>query len=68
MGPMALDMDDIVLFLKSMWSPSTAKMFQLDPYMMPMPFRDDIFESKKKLTIGTYSKVHYLSISLSVTI
>jgi len=52
MGPLAMDMDDIIMFMKAMWSPSTAQMFQLDPYMMPMPFRNEIFESKKKLTIG----------------
>lgn len=28
------------------------QMFQLDPYMAPMPFRNDIFESKRKLKIG----------------
>ena len=54
-GPMAMDMDDIVMFLKAMWSPSTAQMFQLDPYMIPMPFRSDIFESKRTLKIGLFA-------------
>jgi len=66
MGPMASDMDDIILFLKSMWSPSTARMFQLDPYMMPMPFRDEIFESKTKLTIGYWFDDGWFSSTQSV--
>eukprot|EP01083_Nonionella_stella_P281349 957280_1 len=48
-GPMAMHMDDIIRFLKVMWSPKTLAM---DPYMVPMPFREAIFSSKRKLRIG----------------
>ena len=49
MGPLAMSMDDIIRFCKVMWSPSGQ---QIDPYMLPVPFRNKIFESKKKLKVG----------------
>eukprot|EP01084_Bolivina_argentea_P126422 223851_1 len=49
-GPMAAHMDDIIRFLRMMWS--SKNMYELDCYMAPIPFRENIFNSKRKLKIG----------------
>lgn len=44
-----MNMNDIIRFLKIMWSPTG---YSIDPYMIPIPFKENIFLSKKKLKIG----------------
>ena len=53
-GPMARNMDDIILFLKSLWTP---KAFELDMYCAPIPFRNNMFvvSYKPKLNIGYWT-------------
>ncbi|XP_066297892.1 vitamin D3 hydroxylase-associated protein-like [Branchiostoma lanceolatum] len=48
-GPMARDVDSLVLVMKALLVPD---MFQLDPLVPPIPFRHEIYESKKPLKIG----------------
>ncbi|XP_035699503.1 fatty-acid amide hydrolase 1-like isoform X1 [Branchiostoma floridae] len=48
-GPMARDVDSLVLVMKALLVPD---MFQLDPLVPPIPFRQEIYESKKPLKIG----------------
>mmetsp|Transcript_2015 Transcript_2015/g.2537 ORF Transcript_2015/g.2537 Transcript_2015/m.2537 type:complete len:423 (-) Transcript_2015:233-1501(-) len=49
-GPMGRYMDDIVLFLRNvMWS---QRAFELDVCLTPIPFRDNIYNDKRKLNIG----------------
>ena len=52
-GPLAMNMDDIVRFCKVLWSSNG---HLTDPYMAAIPFREQIFSSKKKLRIGYWSK------------
>ncbi len=51
---MARSVDDIILFLKAMWSP---KAFELDPYSAPIPFRSALFQKshRPRLTIGYWT-------------
>ena len=53
-GPMARTVDDLILFLKAMWSPIG---FELDPYSAPIPFREDLFRKsyRPRLRIGYWT-------------
>ncbi|ETO33284.1 hypothetical protein RFI_03826 [Reticulomyxa filosa] len=48
-GPMCRYVDDIVAMMKVLWSKEASI---LDAHMPPLPFREEIFKSKKKLKIG----------------
>ncbi|XP_068949170.1 vitamin D3 hydroxylase-associated protein-like isoform X2 [Petaurus breviceps papuanus] len=48
-GPMARDVDSLVLVFKLLVS---EYMFQLDPMVPPMPFREEVYSSTKPLRIG----------------
>ncbi|XP_052095457.1 vitamin D3 hydroxylase-associated protein-like [Mytilus californianus] len=50
-GPMAADVDGLVSSMKCLLVP---KMFNLDPAVSPVPFRNEIYEEKRKLNIGFY--------------
>ncbi|CAH1242951.1 FAAH [Branchiostoma lanceolatum] len=50
-GPMARDVDSLVLVMKALLVPD---MFELDPLVPPIPFRHEIYESKKPLKIGYF--------------
>ncbi|XP_078574946.1 vitamin D3 hydroxylase-associated protein-like [Branchiostoma floridae x Branchiostoma japonicum] len=50
-GPMARDVDSLVLVMKALLVPD---MFQLDPLVPPIPFRQEIYESKTPLKIGYF--------------
>lgn len=52
-GPMAQDTATLVAVLKFLWA-YTRPVIVLDPYVVPFPFRKDIFESTQPLTIGYY--------------
>ncbi len=49
-GPLAMNMNDIIRFMKVLWDNNNGN--KIDPYMAPIPFRNNIFLSKKKLKIG----------------
>ncbi|XP_053325974.1 vitamin D3 hydroxylase-associated protein-like [Spea bombifrons] len=55
-GPMARDVDSLALFMKAVLCDD---MFQLDPTVPPVPFRDEIYNSTKRLTIGFYDTDGY---------
>ncbi|XP_041447034.1 fatty acid amide hydrolase, gene 1 S homeolog isoform X2 [Xenopus laevis] len=55
-GPMARDVDSLALFMKAVLCDD---MFQLDPTVPPVPFRDEIYNSSKPLTIGFYDTDGY---------
>ncbi|XP_035700175.1 vitamin D3 hydroxylase-associated protein-like [Branchiostoma floridae] len=50
-GPMARDVDSLVLVMRALLVPD---MFQLDPLVPPIPFRHEIYESKKPLKVGYF--------------
>ncbi|KRX59741.1 Fatty acid amide hydrolase 1 [Trichinella sp. T9] len=50
-GPMGRDVHSLVMFMKVLLD---KPMFDSDPYVMPVPFRDEIFRSTEPLTIGYY--------------
>lgn len=56
-GPLAKDVDSLVLAMRAVLCPY---MFQLDPEVPPIPFRSEIYESKKQLRIGYYTDDGYL--------
>jgi fatty acid amide hydrolase len=56
-GPMARDVNGIVTLMQALLCPY---LFQLDPKVPAIPFRDEIFESKRSLRIGYYVNDGYL--------
>ncbi|XP_064649752.1 fatty-acid amide hydrolase 1-like [Lineus longissimus] len=50
-GPMARDVNGLVVVMQALLCPY---LFQLDPKVPAIPFRNDIFESKQSLRIGYY--------------
>nr|DBA17705.1 TPA: hypothetical protein GDO54_016035 [Pyxicephalus adspersus] len=48
-GPMARDVDGVVLAMKALLC---EEMFRLDPNVPPIPFNEEMFSSKKNLRIG----------------
>ena len=50
-GPMARDPDTITTAMRALWDGS---MFDLDPSVIPMTFNEDVYQSRKPLTIGYY--------------
>jgi len=50
-SPIARDVDTLVLALKALYQEN---LFQADPDVPPLPFRNEIYESKKPLRIGYY--------------
>ncbi len=50
-GPMAPDMDSIVLAMRALWD---GTMHELDPCTTPLKFNEEQFQSKRKLRIGYY--------------
>ena len=50
-GPMAPDPDTITTAMRALWDGS---MFDLDPSVIPMTFNEDVYQSRKPLTIGYY--------------
>ncbi|XP_063422716.1 vitamin D3 hydroxylase-associated protein-like isoform X2 [Mytilus trossulus] len=50
-GPMAAEVDGLVNCMRCLLVP---EMFNLDPAVPPIPFREEIFTGKNKLTIGFY--------------
>ncbi|KAM9324610.1 fatty-acid amide hydrolase 1 [Gastrophryne carolinensis] len=55
-GPMARNVDSLALFMKAVLCDD---LFQLDPTVPPVPFRDEIYKSTKPLTIGFYDMDGY---------
>ncbi|XP_069837290.1 vitamin D3 hydroxylase-associated protein-like isoform X2 [Dendropsophus ebraccatus] len=55
-GPMARDVDSLALFMKAVLCDD---LFQLDPTVPPVPFNDEIYNSKRRLTIGFYDTDGY---------
>ncbi|XP_063283823.1 vitamin D3 hydroxylase-associated protein-like isoform X2 [Pelobates fuscus] len=55
-GPMARDVDSLALFMKAVLCDD---MFQLDPHVPPLPFKDEVYNSSKRLTIGFYDTDGY---------
>ncbi|XP_063795602.1 vitamin D3 hydroxylase-associated protein-like isoform X2 [Pseudophryne corroboree] len=55
-GPMARDVDSLALFMKAVLCDD---MFQLDPTIPPVPFKDEIYNSSRRLTIGFYDTDGY---------
>ncbi|KAG8436964.1 hypothetical protein GDO86_007881 [Hymenochirus boettgeri] len=55
-GPMARDVDSLALFMKAVLCDD---MFQLDPTVPPVPFRDEVYNSSQPLTIGFYDTDGY---------
>ncbi|XP_040264432.1 vitamin D3 hydroxylase-associated protein-like isoform X1 [Bufo bufo] len=55
-GPMARDVDSLALFMKAVLCDD---LFQLDPTVPPVPFNDEIYNSRKRLTIGFYDTDGY---------
>ena len=51
-GPMSAEVDGCVACMKCLLVP---EMFELDPTVPPIPFRSEIYESKRPLTIGYYT-------------
>ena len=44
--------EDCVLVMKALWSD---RMFCVDPFIPPLPFRDDVYTSDKPLRIGYFT-------------
>ncbi|XP_069498369.1 vitamin D3 hydroxylase-associated protein-like isoform X2 [Ambystoma mexicanum] len=55
-GPMARDVDSLVLFMKALLCED---MFHLDPTVPPVPFNDEVYSSKRPLRIGYYDADGY---------
>ncbi|KAG9475732.1 hypothetical protein GDO78_003899 [Eleutherodactylus coqui] len=55
-GPMARDVDSLALFMKAVLCDD---FFQLDITVPPIPFNDEIYNSKRRLTIGFYDTDGY---------
>ncbi|XP_040190503.1 vitamin D3 hydroxylase-associated protein-like isoform X1 [Rana temporaria] len=55
-GPMARDVDSLALFMKAVLCD---EFFQMDHTIPPIPFRDEIYKSTKRLTIGFYDTDGY---------
>nr|XP_014342442.1 PREDICTED: fatty-acid amide hydrolase 1-like [Latimeria chalumnae] len=53
LGPMARDVDSLALCMKAVLCQD---MFDLDPSVPPLPFNDEVYNSKKKLRIGYYDR------------
>ncbi|XP_019645806.1 PREDICTED: fatty-acid amide hydrolase 1-like [Branchiostoma belcheri] len=51
-GVMARDVDSLALGMKALLVPD---MFQLDPQVIPVPFRQEIYEDKKPMRIGYFT-------------
>lgn len=56
-GPMAQDVDGLVLAMTALLDPF---MFELDPDIPPVPFRREIYEDNRPLKIGYYVDDGYL--------
>ncbi|XP_066301433.1 fatty-acid amide hydrolase 1-like [Branchiostoma lanceolatum] len=54
-GLMARDVDSLALGMKALLVPD---MFQLDPQVVPMPFRQETYEDKKPMRIGYFTSLH----------
>ncbi|VDP04560.1 unnamed protein product [Soboliphyme baturini] len=52
LGPMARDVDSVVLFMRIVLS---LGMHNLDPYVIPFTFQEEVYTSEKILTIGYYT-------------
>ncbi|XP_073500137.1 vitamin D3 hydroxylase-associated protein-like isoform X1 [Phyllobates terribilis] len=55
-GPMARDVDSLALFMKAVLCDD---LFRLDPTVPPVPFNDEIYHSRRSLTIGFYDTDGY---------
>ncbi|XP_075688150.1 vitamin D3 hydroxylase-associated protein-like [Rhinoderma darwinii] len=55
-GPMARDVDSLALFMKAILCDD---LFKLDPTVPPVPFNDEIYNSRRRLTIGFYDTDGY---------
>ncbi|XP_018430685.1 PREDICTED: vitamin D3 hydroxylase-associated protein-like, partial [Nanorana parkeri] len=55
-GPMARDVDSLALFMKAVLCDD---LFQLDPTIPPLPFRDEVYRSSERLVIGFYDTDGY---------
>ncbi|XP_034979955.2 vitamin D3 hydroxylase-associated protein [Zootoca vivipara] len=62
-GPMARDVDSLVLCMKALLCD---ELFSLDPSIPPMPFREEIYSSSKTLRIGYYEDDGYIQPSPSM--
>ncbi|XP_053098474.1 vitamin D3 hydroxylase-associated protein-like isoform X2 [Hemicordylus capensis] len=56
LGPMARDVDSLVLCMKALLCD---EMFQLDPTVPPMPFNEKVYSSSMPLRIGYYDSDNY---------
>ncbi|XP_015277461.1 PREDICTED: vitamin D3 hydroxylase-associated protein-like [Gekko japonicus] len=62
-GPMARDMDSLVLCMKALLCD---ELFCLDPTVPPLPFNDEIYSSSRPLRIGYYDGDGYFQPSPSM--
>lgn len=51
-GPMARDMGGLIELTQALL---THRMFRLDPYIAPVPFREELFEKDTRMRIGYYT-------------
>nr|XP_039261261.1 fatty-acid amide hydrolase 1-like isoform X1 [Styela clava] len=56
-GPMARDIDTIVMAMRAL---CCEKMFELDPHVVPIKFRDQMYTNKKPLRIGYFDDDGYM--------
>ncbi|XP_076441093.1 fatty-acid amide hydrolase 1-like [Babylonia areolata] len=56
-GPMARDVDSLVVMTRVMASPD---MWELDPALPPLPFQEQLLTSSHRLRIGYYTCIGYL--------
>ncbi|XP_054427611.1 vitamin D3 hydroxylase-associated protein-like [Pteronotus mesoamericanus] len=62
-GPLARDVDSLVLCMRALLSKN---MHQLDPTVPPMPFREEVYSSNRPLRIGYYESDGYTEPSPSM--
>ncbi|CAH1243437.1 FAAH [Branchiostoma lanceolatum] len=55
-GLMARDVASLALGMKALLVPD---MFQLDPLVVPIPFRQEMYEDKKPMRIGYFTSLHF---------
>ncbi|XP_075037648.1 vitamin D3 hydroxylase-associated protein-like [Mixophyes fleayi] len=63
LGPMARDVDSLVLSMKALWCD---ELFRLDPNVPPIYFNEEIYSSTKPLRIGYYEEDGYFQVNPSM--
>ena len=60
-GPLARRVDDLVVAMRVICS---ERAYKIDPYALPLPWREDSFSSTRKLRIGYFCGDQYISASV----